>query len=524
VSRALAAIAVALAVALAATPAVAEAGRQDDSAPPNIVMVVTDDQTLSMLNERTMPETLARIGGEGTTFTDAVATTPLCCPSRAGMLTGQYGHNNGVLDNKYRLLVQKRNLLPVWLSRSGYRTIHVGRYMNGYERVARARTRPAPGWDQWHSLIKPRRYYGYTLSVNGGTVPYGSGPEEYLTSVLGQRSVQMIDRFGPKRRPFYLQVDHLAPHTSGGTENGGKCVGAAIPGPQDEDAFDDEPLPQPPSFNEEDVSDKPSFIRDLPGLDEERVDTLRQRYRCALASLREVDRSVAAIDDALKAVGEKKRTVFIFLSDNGYYYGEHRIPFSKNFGYAEAYRLPLLIRAPRKYLDGAPATTISEPVANIDIAPTILDFARSDPCKKPGGHRCRVMDGRSLLPLLSGRLGQFPNDRGIAIELERSGGVSVDEGGTGTCAYQGIYAPNELYVEHTAALDPATATCAAIDERELYDLNGDPYQLNNVATQSSSLLPPSELQLGLAERLERLKSCAGIKGRDKHQGGRPFCE
>jgi hypothetical protein len=182
------------------------------------------------------------------------------------------------------------------------------------------------------------------------------------------------------------------------------------------------------------------------------------------------------------------------------------------------------MRAPRKYLDGPPAPTISEPVANIDIAPTILDFAQSDSCKKPGGHRCRTMDGRSLLPLLSSRLGQFPNDRGITIELERSGGVSVDEGGTGTCSYQGIYAPNELYVEHTAALDPATGTCIAIDERELYDLNGDPYQLNNVATQSSSLLPPSELQLGLAERLGRLKSCAGIEGRDKHQDGRPFCE
>ena len=491
---------------------------------PNIVMVVTDDQTLAMLNDRTMPETLTRLGGEGTTFTDAVATTPLCCPSRAAMLTGQYGHNNGVLDNKYRLLAKKRNILPVWLERSGYTTIHVGRYLNGYERVAKARTRPAPGWSQWHSLIKPRRYYGYTLSVNGGTRPYTNAPEDYLTSVLTERSVQMINRFGPQSKPFYLQLDHLAPHTSGGEENGGKCVGSAIPGPQDEDVFDDEELPQPPSFNEEDNSDKPSFIRSLPQIEEDQIETLRKRYRCALGSLREVDRSIAAIDDALQAVGEKNRTVFIFLSDNGYYYGEHRIPFSKNYAYAEAYRIPLLIRAPRKYLDGPPATTISEPVANIDLAPTILDFAQTDACKKRGGHRCRVMDGRSLVPLLSDHQGQFPNDRGIAIELERSGGVSVEQDGNGTCAYQGIYAPNELYVEHTAALDPSIGTCVPIDERELYDLNGDPFQLSNTATQSSSLLPPSELQLGLAERLSKLRDCAGIDGRDRHQEGRPFCE
>ncbi len=247
VSRALAATALVLTAALVAAPvASAKTERQDKLEElPNIVMVVTDDQTLAMLNERTMPETLARIGGEGTTFTDAVATTPLCCPSRAAMLTGQYGHNNGVLDNKYRLLNKKRNILPVWLERSGYTTIHVGRYLNGYERVAKARTRPAPGWSQWHSLIKPRRYYGYTLSVNGGTRPYTNAPEDYLTSVLTERSVQMINRFGPQSKPFYLQVDHLAPHTSGGEENGGRCVGAAIPGPQDEDAFDGEPLPGP---------------------------------------------------------------------------------------------------------------------------------------------------------------------------------------------------------------------------------------------------------------------------------------
>ena len=525
-SRALATAAIALVALVAATPA-AEAGKTPKrqlGKLPNFVMVTTDDQTLAMLNERTMPETLARIGREGTTFTDAVATTPLCCPSRASILTGQYGHNNGVLDNKYRLLNKKRNILPVWLARSGYTTIHVGRYMNGYERVAKARTRPAPGWDQWHSLIKPRRYYGYTLSVNGGTRPYPNSPENYLTTVLTERSVKMINRFGPKRKPFYLQVDQFAPHTSGGEENGGPCVGAAIPAPQDEKAFDDEPLPQPPSFNEEDTSDKPSFIQALGPLDDDRVDVLRKRYRCALGSLREVDRSVAAIDEALRDVGEKRRTVFIFLSDNGYYYGEHRIPFSKNYPYAEGYRIPLLIRAPRKYLDAQAATEISEPVANIDLAPTILELAQADSCKKRGGHRCRVMDGRSLVPLLSDHRGQFPNDRGIAIELERSGGVSVENDGNGTCAYQGIYAPNELYIEHTSALDPSTGSCVPIDERELYDLNGDPYQLANAATQSSSLIAPSEIQLGLAERLSRLRICAGIDGRDRHQEGRPFCE
>jgi N-acetylglucosamine-6-sulfatase len=525
VNRAFATAVAALLALLVAAPA-ASAGRSKEKLEelPNIVMVVTDDQTLEMLNDRTMPETLSRIASEGTTFNNAIATTPLCCPSRASMITGQYGHNNGVLDNKYRLLNKKRNVLPVWLRQSGYRTIHVGRYLNGYERVAKARTRPAPGWDQWHSLIKPRRYYGYTLSVNGGTVPYPTSPENYLTSVLTQRSVEMINRFGPKSRPFYLQFDHLAPHTSGGEENGGGCVGAAIPGPEDEDSFDNAALPASPAFDEQEIDDKPSFIRNLPRLTEDQIRNMQRRYRCALGSLREVDRSIAAIDEALRTVGEKKRTVFIFLSDNGYFYGEHRIPNAKSYAYEEAYRLPLLIRAPRKYLKGPAPAEVDAPVANIDLAPTILAFAQADSCKKPEGHRCRPMDGRSLVPLLSGDTSRYPEDRGLVVELNRGRGVPVEGEGGGSCAYQGVYTPTHLYVEHTAAYDASLATCVPVDEKELYDLTADPYQLTSQATQTSSLLPPSQLQVDLATRLNRLRFCAGIRGRDDDIEGRPFCE
>lgn len=530
-SRALASWLVAAIAAVAAPAALAQdGGRPKDERPkkddrPNIVLVVTDDQTLEMLNDETMPETLNRIGGQGTTFTNAIATTPLCCPSRASMITGEYGHNNGVLDNKYRLLNKKRNVLPTWLKRDGYKTIHIGRYLNGYERVARARTRPAPGWQQWHSLIKPRRYYGYTLSVNGGTVDYPNAPENYLTTVLTQRAVDMINRFGPNRRPFYLQFDHFAPHTSGGEENGGGCVGAAIPGPQDENAFDGEPLPRPPSFNEDDMSDKPSFMQSMPPLTPDQIDNIQRRYRCALGSLREVDRSIVAIDEALAAVGEEEETIVIFTSDNGYYYGEHRIPSSKSFGYEEAVDVPLLIRTPEDFFPEREPSLVTEPVANIDIAPTILSFAEADTCKKPDGHRCRTMDGRSLVPLLRRRKENYPSERALLVELEREGGASPGEDGlSGICAYQGVQVPGYRYVEHTEAVDPATAACVPTDQRELYDLTADPYELSSQATQVTSLLPPSELQTELADRLNRLRNCAGIRGRDDDVRNQPFCE
>jgi N-acetylglucosamine-6-sulfatase len=526
VSRALA-ICACLAIALVVAPlASAEPkGVYREDSPPNIVLVVTDDQTMEMLNTETMPETLSRIGRQGTTFTNAIATTPLCCPSRASMITGQYGHNNGVLDNKYRLLNKKRNVLPGWLKRDGYTTIHLGRYLNGYERVARARTRPAPGWAQWHSLIKPRRYYGYTLSVNGGTVDYPNAPENYLTSVLSERAVKMVERYGPRQKPFYLQFDHLAPHTSGGEENGGGCVGAAIPGPEDENAFDGEPLPRPPSFNEDDVSDKPSFIQTLPPLTPDQIDNIQRRYRCALGSLLEVDRSVAAIDEALAEIGERDETVVIFTSDNGYYNGEHRIPSSKNYPYGEAVEVPLLIRAPEGLLGGErPPREVSEPVANIDIAPTILSFADADTCKKPGSHRCRTMDGRSLVPLLRREKGDYPSDRGFAIELDRAAGVSAEDDASGICAYQGVQVPGYRYIEHTRAIDPTTGTCGRIDERELYDLEADPFELSSQTSALTSALPPSELQLELADRLNRLRNCAGIRGRDRDVKRQPFCE
>jgi N-acetylglucosamine-6-sulfatase len=529
VSRALATC-IALAALLAAPTADArpqgdKKEEKEEGPPPNIVLIVTDDQTLGMLTGETMPETLARIGGQGTTFTNAIATTPLCCPSRASMITGQYAHNNGVLDNKYRLLNKKRNVLPTWLKRSGYTTIHVGRYLNGYERVARARTRPAPGWEQWHSLIKPRRYYSYTLSVNGGTVPYPNAPENYLTTVLSERAVRMVQRYGPRERPFYLQFDHLAPHTSGGEENGGGCVGAAIPGPQDENAFDGAPLPRPPSFNEEDTTDKPTFIQALPPLTPDQIDGIERRYRCALGSLREVDRSIAALDEALAALGADEETVVIFTSDNGFYYGEHRLPNSKSYPYTEAVEVPLLIRAPEGLLGGERAPRqVSAPVANIDIAPTILAFANSDSCKKPERHRCRTMDGRSLVPLLRGERRNYPNERGLLIELDRVAGVSAEDDTSGLCAYQGVQVPGYRYLEHTEAIDPTTGGCVPIAERELYDLEADPFELASQATPLTSTLPPSELQLALADRLRRLRSCAGIRGRDQDVGGRPFCE
>jgi arylsulfatase A-like enzyme len=132
---------------------------------PNIVLIQTDDQALSQFNSAVMPNVTKLLASRATRFDRAYLTTPECCPSRATLLTGQYGHNNGVLHNAYPLLKDKRNVLPVWLSRAGYVTAHIGKFLNAYH-LHRKPLEPAPGWTQWHTMVRPPRYYDYDLSVN----------------------------------------------------------------------------------------------------------------------------------------------------------------------------------------------------------------------------------------------------------------------------------------------------------------------------------------------------------------------
>ena len=176
---------------------------------------------------RALPKTFELLVGKGTLFTSSIATTPLCCPSRATLLTGQYGHNNGVLRNKCRALLAKRNVLPAWLGAAGYTTAHVGRWLNAYETSVELGTEVAPGWDKWQTLIAPRRFYDYELSSNGKRVPFGVSDDSYLTRVLNRKSAQITKRLAAKEAPFYLQVDHMAPHRgTGGPDEG--CRIAAI--------------------------------------------------------------------------------------------------------------------------------------------------------------------------------------------------------------------------------------------------------------------------------------------------------
>jgi arylsulfatase A-like enzyme len=489
---------------------------------PNIIVVVTDDQTLASLNTATMPNVLRWIGGPGTEFTDSIVTTPLCCPSRATLLTGQYAHNHGTLANTpgYEALRDKSNTLPTWLSRAGYVTAHVGKYLNRYKASVDDPGEVAPGWDEWRTVLDPARkyvrYYDYRLAVNGDVRRIGDRPRDYITRVINRHTATMVRRYAPRRKPLYLQVDHRAPHIEAGTNSGGTCGGLIPPDPRDATAFQSEPLPNPPSFNEADVSDKPSFVRDLPPFDSATEARIELRYRCALASLRAVDRGVASIVAELRDARELDDTALIFTSDNGFFFGEHRIPEQKTRPYEEALRVPLMLRLPGAQPSAASSPTVPDPVANIDLAPTILDLADARPCRSGG--RCRTMDGRSLVPLARGE-GGWPAERAIAIEFdagERARRALV-------CRYSGVRVGGQVYVHHTAAADSTSGTCRPVDESEHYDLGADPFQLDNLFPAAAGT-PEAAAEAELRATAERLHRCAGVAARDSARSGRPFCE
>src|SRR4051794_4834500 len=186
-------IALGVAVMLVATAAAATGGAhaadRGGLKSPNIVVIQADDETYAQLNKEVMPNTEKLLVKKGTSFTNDIATTAQCCPSRASFFTGQYAHNHGVTSNRvgYPGLIDKGNVLPVWLDHAGYNTIHIGKFMNGYDHFAKPESAVAPGWDEWRSVLtEGAQYYDYDYFVNGRVVHYGNAPKDNVTTVLNR--------------------------------------------------------------------------------------------------------------------------------------------------------------------------------------------------------------------------------------------------------------------------------------------------------------------------------------------------
>ncbi len=418
------------------------------------------------------------LGAEGTTFAQAISTFPLCCPSRTTSLTGQYAHNHGVLHNAGPFggfaAFDEANTLPVWLQAAGYRTMHLGRFLNGYEYAGGV----PPGWSEWQAAPHSSRRSttrNWKLNENGTlrAYPDPEHPGEYQTDFFGRRASELIEQAAPGEQPFYLSVWFVAPHRGGPRDpDDFGTVGSPSPAPRHRDAFAGASMPRPPSFDEARMSDKPQVVADRPRFTPQGEAAIEENWRQELESLLAVDDAVTRIVDTLRRAGELENTLIVFVSDNGFMHGEHRALREKVLPYEESIHVPLLLRGP-----GVPRGQVDERlVGNIDLPATILDATGV----APG----RVQDGVSLLDQLA--------DPGA--ELGRGLLIENGNGANGIPRYRGIRTDRYLYVEHKST-----------GEQELYDLRLDPYQLQSLDEYERY----DPVRRDLAARLHRLEGCAG---------------
>ena len=442
---------------------------------PNVIVIDTDDMNLSDM--WVMRNTLSLLGGRGTTFANNYVSYPLCCPSRATFLTGQYAHNHGVLTDQRFTDLASSNTLAVWLKRAKYRTAMVGKYLNGYGVVDRRQI--PPGWSQWFALTggTEQKRYAFDLNENGRLRYYPRKPRNYIDYVLDAKVNGLLKRWAISPKPFFIYYNPNNPHGEHALPSW--STRDPEPAPQYLGAFGDATAPRPPNFNEADVSDKPEPVRTLPPLSDAELADIDRRYRGRIESLLSVDDEVKRIVNLVRKYGDKRKTVFIFTSDNGLELGAHRIEF-KDYPYEESEHVPLIIRGP-----GFPQNaTRDQLVANIDLAPTITALTGATPG--------RVMDGIPLLPLAKNP--SLDANRDLLIEIYDIGGVFGIR--SGPWAYNKWNNGNG---------------------EELYNLKTDPYELNNLLYDPPPAGPaggepnPQNVAVAqqLAARLAQLRTCSG---------------
>jgi N-acetylglucosamine-6-sulfatase len=477
--------------------------------PPNIVVIPTDDLAAWDVTRETleyMPNIRREFVEGGTTFENAFVTNSACCPSRATILRGQYTHNHQVLHNapplggaeRFRLSGGDASTAATWLQEDGYRTAFFGKYLNAY-----GGTYIPPGWDEWYAVSG--NFLSNSLNENGVVIDYDL--ERYhIDDVLADKASDYVGRtagadppFFTTDRPFFMWVGTKAPHQP------------ATPAPRHRDALKDLELPRTSSFDEEDVSDKPAWIRDNPPLEREQVQYLEELNRERLRSMMAVDDMVGNLFDSLRETNELDDTYVFFMSDNGFHLGQHRLGAGKWTAYEEDIRVPLMVRGP-----GVPESrTLPHMVLNNDLAPTFADLAKAE---APD-----FVDGRSLKPLLDetptgerdwrqrflveavAERGSVPRppfvDESRVVPLVTGDPLPRDWRRTSTGRakssetwgrpwLKALRTERHLFVEYKTG------------EHELYDLEGDLHQLENIYEEA-----PEDLLKRLNAQLDSLRQC-----------------
>lgn len=448
--------------------------------PPNVVVILVDDLRWDDIGVAGHPfvETPAidRLAREGTRFTNAFATTPLCSPSRAAILTGQYVHTNGIIDNTARdAASHKLETFAIPLERAGYQTGFFGKWHMGNDDTKR------PGWTQWVAMKGQGEAIDPQLNVDGERLRV----KGYVSDVLTDYTVRFIER--AKDRPFMAFLAHKALHPNVAQRDDGSVAELAgqragfVPAERHRGRYADKPVPRRQNATVAPLR-KPALQRPIAGLPPlaPGTGTPDVDVRDRLEMLLGVDESLARIEQTLRDAGVLDDTIVIFTSDHGYFYGEHGLNEERRLAYEETARIPLIVRYPAVARPGATEPRLTQ---IIDLAPTILTVT--------GVTDTVPRQGRSLVPLLRGE--DTPWRSSVLIEYYSDTVFPRIV----TMGYQAVRTERHKYIDYLE-LD-------GMDE--LYDLQTDPYELDNlIDTDTGRKLLPD-----LQKELARLQQQSGYR-------------
>lgn len=463
---------------------------------PNIILILADDLDEKLGTTQYMPKLKKYLIDRGVTLENFLITTPMCCPSRINLLRSQYTHSHQVFNNeaphggfpKFFETGREESTLAIWLQTAGYRTALIGKYMNAYP-LADDRTYIPDGWSEWYSPGRKNAYdgYDYYLNENGELIPYPPTEENFFTDVMSRKGVDFIQRAAQDDTPFFLLLSTFAPHEP------------ATAARRHEDLLPGITAPRTPSFNEGDVSDKPSDMSRNPLLSNEQMAYIDKTYRERVLSMLSVDEMIAEIFIALEANGLLDNTYVVFSSDQGFTLGQHRIFEGKSSFYEEDIVVPFIVRGP-----GIPeGEKISGLLAGIvDIAPTFSEWAGVVPPQ--------FIEGSSFVEMLT--TGTIPPDWRQGFLLERYSFTS-DETGVSSPGLMNVSAifPDVLLAQSSSL--PKWAGIRTLEYTyiehpdgfvEIYDLVNDPYQLENIVNEVDE-----QFLADFSSWLNRLENCRG---------------
>ena len=399
---------------------------------PDIVVIVTDDQRYDSL--WAMPNLQSQMEARGTQFTQAYVTIPLCCPARASIISGgRTAQETGVLANDLPNggfgAFEDSSTVSTALQKKGYRTAILGKYLNGW--ADDAPTYVPPGWDLWLGVVEHTDWYAWRFSIGSSRAEPGVGSvvasHEYMTDVLRDQAVNFIEEAGDE--PVFLLILPFAPHDP------------ADPALQDRQDFLDWEW-RGGAFNEEDMSDKPTWLGYQPNLNIMTIAAGDAGGIKALQSLQAVDRLIPAVFEALEARRGLDESLVVFASDNGVLEGEHRL-YGKAVAYQEAVHVPLWASMP-----GGVTRTDDRLIAmNLDVPATVAEVAGID----------LPTDGTSLVRVL---LGEDAPRRDF-LHLEAWDTLVVP-------TWSAILTPTDKFVEYVTG------------DTEYYDLLADPFEMNSL--------------------------------------------